>query len=198
MTRQPKHDDPQAAILAAARELILENGPEQLSLREVARRSAYSPAALYEYFDGKDALIAAVADGSLAQLSAFLRRVPLDLAPDQQLVELGLAYVRFARLHPHDFRLIFVQLPARRQSVAEPVRPDSPFLIVLDAVKQGVERGALRTDEGYGVEEIAYSLWVMAHGMAMLQQTHLRHVQETAAPVDRRVFEVFVQGLARP
>ena len=198
MTRLPKHDDPRAAILAAARELILENGPEQLSLRAVARRSAYSPAALYEYFDGKDALVRAVADESLSQLTAALRRVPADLPVPQWLVELGLAYVQFAQHHPHDFRLIFVQLPSRRQSLAEPAPATSPFRIVLQAVSAGVERGVLRTDPGYGVEEIAYSLWVMAHGMAMLQQTHLRHLAQTAATVDRRVLEAFVQGLTRP
>src|SRR3712207_5252969 len=95
MTRQQKHDDPREAILAAARALILEKGPEQLSLREVARRSAYSPAALYEYFDGKDALIQAVADESLAQLAASLRRIPTDLPARDRMVELGLAYVQF-------------------------------------------------------------------------------------------------------
>jgi AcrR family transcriptional regulator len=198
MTRHPKHDDPKEAILAAARALILEKGPEHLSLREVARRSAYSPAALYEYFDGKDALITAVADESLAQLTASLRHVPTDLVIRQRLVELGLAYVRFAHAQPHHFRLIFGQLPARRPSLTEPVPPASPYRIVLAAVRDGVDRGDLRTSAGYGVEEMAYSLWVLAHGMAMLQQTHLQHVQAEASTVDRRVFEVFVAGLTRP
>jgi AcrR family transcriptional regulator len=198
MTRHPKHDDPKAAILAAARALLLEHGPAYLSVREVARRSAYSPAALYEYFDGKDELITAVADESLAQLTASLQHVPTDLGARQRLVELGLAYVRFAHAQPHHFRLIFGQLPARRQSLADPVPPVSPYRFVLAAVQDGVDRGELWTFAGYGVEEMAYSLWVLAHGMAMLQQTHLQHFQAAAATVDRRVFEVFVAGLARP
>ncbi len=198
MTRQAKHDDPKEAILDAARALILEQGPEQLSLRAVARRSAYSPAALYEYFDGKDALIAAVADESLAQLAAALRHVSTALPVTHRLVELGLAYVRFARLQPHHFRLVFQQLPARRQSVAEPVRPTSPYRIVLEAVQEGIDQGELRTYPAYGVEEIAYSLWVLAHGIATLRQTHLQHAQPGVAGVDRRVFEVFVQGLTQP
>jgi AcrR family transcriptional regulator len=198
MTRHPKHADPKAAILAAARALILEHGPEHLSLREVARRSAYSPAALYEYFDGKDQLITAVANESLAQLTASLQHVPMDLGAQQRLVELGVAYVRFAHAHPHHFRLIFVQLPARRQSLAQPVLPTSPYRMVLAAVQDGVDHGELRTSAGYGVEEMAYSLWVLAHGMAMLQQTHLQHFRAAASRVDRRVFEVFVAGLGRP
>jgi AcrR family transcriptional regulator len=198
MTRHPKHDDPQAAILAAARALILEKGPEQLSLREVARRSTYSPAALYEYFDGKDALITAVADESLAQLTAALRRVATDLPTAQRLVALGLAYVRFAHDHPYHFRLIFQQLPARRQSLAEPVSATSPYRLVLEAVAHGVAQGEVVTFPSYGVEEIAYSLWVLAHGIAMLRQTHLLAAEPEAATVDRRVFEVFVQGLTRP
>jgi len=197
MTRQQKHDDPKEAILDAARALILEKGPEKLSLREVARRSEYSPAALYEYFDSKDALIQAVADESLARLTAYLGNVATDLPAARRLVELGLGYVRFAHANAHHFRLIFQQLPARRLSLAEPVRPTSPYRIVLQAVKDGVERGELMTFPAYGVEEIAYSLWVLAHGMATLQQTHLQHFQAEAPAVDRRVFEIFVQGLVR-
>jgi hypothetical protein len=131
-------------------------------------------------------------------LTASLQHVPTDLGARQRLVELGLAYVRFAHAQPHHFRLIFGQLPARRQSLADPVPPASPYRFVLAAVQDGVDRGELWTFAGYGVEEMAYSLWVLAHGMAMLQQTHLQHFQAAAATVDRRVFEVFVAGLARP
>jgi hypothetical protein len=35
----------------------------------------------------------------------------------------------------------------------------------------------------------------MAHGMAMLQQTHLQHFQTDFVAHDRRVLEHFVRGL---
>src|SRR5689334_5028600 len=95
--RRQRHADMKAAILQAARTVILDRGAAHFSLREVARRSGYSPAGLYEYFSSKEDLVRAVADESLAQLYAYLSRAAADLPPAQRLVELGLAYVRFAR-----------------------------------------------------------------------------------------------------
>ncbi len=69
---------------------------------------------------------------------------------------------------------------------------------MLQAVREGIEPGELRTYPTYADEEMAYHLWVLAHGVATLQHTHLQHFQAEAARVDRRVFEVFVQGLAHP
>ena len=75
-----------AEILAAARELLLEVGPEGLSLRQVARRADFSPAALYTYFSNKDSLIASLFAESFEHLDAYLRRVPGDLSPDRRVV----------------------------------------------------------------------------------------------------------------
>jgi hypothetical protein len=44
---------------------------------------------------------------------------------------------------------------------------------------------------------MAYGLWVTAHGMAMLQQTHLRQFNADFVDHDRRVLEVYVRGLGQ-
>ena len=51
-----------AAILQAARAVILERGPAPFAPREVARRSGYIPTGLYEYFSGKQDLVRARMD----------------------------------------------------------------------------------------------------------------------------------------
>ena len=52
--KELRHQRIRDQILRAARELLLENGHDNFSLRGIARRVQYSPAALYEYFDNKD------------------------------------------------------------------------------------------------------------------------------------------------
>ena len=47
-------------ILDAAMALVIEGGFEGLSMRALARRVELTPGALYRYFDGQDALIAAL------------------------------------------------------------------------------------------------------------------------------------------
>ena len=97
-----------AEILVAARELLLEVGPEALSLRQVARRADFSPAALYTYFPSRDRLVASLFAESFERLDAYLRRVPADLPPERRVVELGLAYMEFARENPMDLRCILL------------------------------------------------------------------------------------------
>src|SRR6476660_7516476 len=91
------------AILQAALELILEKGPDNLSLREVARRSDYSPAGLYEHFKSRDEIVEAVAAEGLSRLHAHLGAVPQDLPSRRRLVELAMTYVDFARQNPEHF-----------------------------------------------------------------------------------------------
>jgi len=193
--RHQRHADMKAAILYAARAVILDHGAAHFSLREVARRSGYSPAGLYEYFSSKEDLVRAVADESLEQLYTYLSRTASDLPPAQRLVEIGLAYVRFARDNPQHFMLIFTQLPSRRISLQAPPSSVSPYQLVLGAVQDGIDAGVFVARPGLGVEQMAYGLWVTAHGMAMLQQTHLQQFQADFVTADRRVLGLFVEGL---
>ena len=193
-SRRQRHIETKQAILQAARTLILEKGAEKLSLREIARRIGYSPAGLYEYFGSKEEIVAAVAAEGFELLHADLTRIPTSLPPTQRLVAIGLAYVRFAQQHPEDFMLIFSRLPSGRTSLQTPAGANSPYQIVLQAIQDGVDTGALPV--GSDVEEMAYSLWALAHGMAMLQQTHLRDFQADFPALDQRVLEALVQGWA--
>lgn len=195
--REQRHADMKAAILLAAREAILEHGPERFSLRDVARRSGYSPAGLYEYFSGKDDLVAAVAGESMGQLHAALTRAGRGTQPSEYLVALGLAYVRFARENPQHFLLVFARLPSQRSSLTAPPSAQSPYRVVLQAVQDGIESGDFIAGPEFGVEEMAYGLWATAHGMAMLQQTHLRQFKADFVDHDRRVLEVYVRGLGQ-
>ena len=104
--RDRRRKETMREILVAARELLLEVGPEALSLRQVARRADFSPASLYNYFGSRDEIIAALFDESFQRLDAYLRRVPEHLPPERRVVELGLAYMDYARDNPMDLRCI--------------------------------------------------------------------------------------------
>jgi AcrR family transcriptional regulator len=197
-SRRERHEETRVAILAATRALIIEKGVAGLALREVARRTGYSPASLYEYFSGKEDLVAAVAAEALEQLAFALCQVPADLPPRQRLVAIGMAYVAFAHRHPEQFLLIFDRLPSGRSSLQQQPGPRSPYRILLDGVQAALDSGTIRAREGYGLEEIAYGIWALVHGMATLQQTHLRQYDANFPTVDRHVLEAFVNGLAAP
>lgn len=111
-------------ILQAARELLLEVGPEELTLRQVARRADFSPAALYTYFSSRDEIVASLLAESFARLDAYLRRVPDNLAPEERVVQLGMAYMDFARDNPVDLRCI---LSATSENLPREAAPQSAW-----------------------------------------------------------------------
>lgn len=121
-----------------------------------------------------------------------------DQQPRQRIVEIGLAYVAFAHHAPEQFLLIFGRLPSGRSSLQQAPGERSPYRYLLDAVQAALDSGALAAREGLGLEEIAYGVWALVHGMATLQQTHLRQHDADFAAIDRQVLEAFVPGLPAP
>lgn len=192
--RQRRHSKTKATILEAAREIIAEKGPDGFSLRELARRIDYSPSGLYEYFKSKDDLVTAISAEGLEWLRDYLQRVPTDLSPSVRLLEMGLAYLDFAQDHPEHFLLIFNNLTSNQTLVNESADPDSPYYILLQAVRAAIEAGEFSPREGYRLEEIAYSFWSLLHGMAMLRLTHLRHCQADFEAIQRRALQMFAEG----
>src|SRR5512139_2536656 len=187
-----------AEILAAARELLLEVGPEDLSLRQVARRADFSPAALYTYFPSRDSLVAALFAESFERLDAYLRRVPDDLPPDRRVVELGLAYMEFAHDNPMDLRCMML-------STSLDLPPSSGRALGLGAARligetfrQGVEEGVFKPDGFISAAEMAYGAWALVHGMVTVAVIDLSEVVAEVSADLRRVLESFVSLLKEP
>jgi AcrR family transcriptional regulator len=198
--REKRHERTRDEILNAALGLILENGIDNLSMRELARRVDYSPAGLYEYFGGKDEIIMAVCLEGDSRLAAFLKAVPLDLPLREYLIELGLAYVRFARQNPEHFTVLFTnRIPGLTvlPDDHDVTHPEDSFSILLHAIKTGIADGLIVSVEGYSAVELSYSLWAMVHGMATLQVSYLRDLVLDFESADRHTLEIFITGLIR-
>ena len=112
--RQDKrHQETRDEILSAARDLVAEKGARKLTVRELAGRVGLTAPALYRYFpNGKDEVLLALAAQDLDHLSTHLLTVPDTLPVDERLIEIGLAYIQFAREHPAELDLLFESLSA--------------------------------------------------------------------------------------
>ncbi|MCA9506342.1 MAG: helix-turn-helix domain-containing protein [Myxococcota bacterium] len=74
----------EARILAVAETLFAERGYEGTSLREIARRAGLQQPGLYNYFESKQALYAAVLDRALGPMSEAMDRELADPAQPEQ------------------------------------------------------------------------------------------------------------------
>jgi AcrR family transcriptional regulator len=183
-------------ILVAARELLLEVGPEALSLRQVARRADFSPAALYTYFASRDEIVAALFAESFERLDVYLRRVPLDLPADQRVVELGMAYLEFGRANPVDLRCILAATTQEDLPSSSGVDLGlSAARLLAESYREGMEKGIFATEPAFSVAEMAYTTWALVHGMAVLSSVDTNKVPEMIPPPPRRVLEAFVARL---
>ena len=183
------------AILDAALSLVIEKGPDQLSLREVARRVDYSPAAIYEYFRDKEAIIIELCQTGFKRLATKLNTVSTDLPLEKYLKNLGIAYITYAEENPEYYRLIFSFIPSKRQSLQEPVENGDPYIILLQAMARGLKSGEISGSKDDHAESLSYNFWALLHGIAMLRATVLKDFEADFEMANRRAIEIFIKGL---
>ena len=191
----PAHAETKQRILTVARQLVLKHGHGGLSLRAIARAMGFSAPSLYEYFDRKEAIIEAIAGQITGSLRVAMQRA-VDGARDPRagLVALGAGYVAWAKRHPQDFMLMFSRLPSKRRSLNAGGGADSPYMLVIQAARAAQASGVLGPKAD--AETVAYAIWAAAHGMAMLQLTHLAGFDADFEAADRATLEAIVAGFA--
>jgi len=187
-----------AEILAAARELLLEVGPEALSLRQVARRADFSPASLYNYFSSRDEIIASLFAESFERLDVYLRRVPADLPPEKRVVELGMAYMDFGRDNPMDLRCILLATSQELPPSSGKALGLGAARMIGDTFRRGMEQGVFACGTRMSAAEMAYGTWALVHGMVSVAGIDLGEVAGELSADPRRVLEGYVQLLMAP
>ncbi|MGW0732079.1 TetR/AcrR family transcriptional regulator [Streptomyces sp. NPDC002851] len=160
------HGSLPAALTEAALEVLDERGPEQVSVREVARRAGVSPGAPFRHFADREALMTAVAGRVLADFEGWQRAAVAHANPDRPALHaFGLGFVRYALRYPHRFALV-----RTRVFHDHPPAELAPYVAgidqaLTDVVIAGQEAGELR--EG---DPVALGLAgkAMAYGLAQM------------------------------
>lgn len=97
------------AILDAARELFVAEGYHNVSIRKIAERIEYSPAAIYSYFPSMDDIFFELAAEGFRLLASPEGLAHLDeLAPLDRIRAIGWRMYQFSREQPQYFALMFV------------------------------------------------------------------------------------------
>jgi AcrR family transcriptional regulator len=107
------------AILDAARDLFVSEGYHTDSIRKIAERIEYSPAAIYGYFPSKDDIFFALAEEGfrlLGERRAADTPAPPALDPLERVRAVFWRLYEFSREHPQYFALMFVDRSVPRIS----------------------------------------------------------------------------------
>ncbi|WP_327351424.1 TetR/AcrR family transcriptional regulator [Streptomyces sp. NBC_01304] len=151
MTDRPyHHGDLRRTALAATAEAIEQGGPAALSLRDVGRRAGVSHAAFKHHFGGKPGLLTALAAEGYDLLADAVT------AAGDDLVEAGVAYVRFAVGHPAHFEVMFQ--PSLHLA-------DDPELI---SAQERADRALTAALSASATASTELAAWSIVHGFANL------------------------------
>src|SRR4051812_31159339 len=97
------------ALIDATLELLEQGGPEQVTVREAAKRAGVSSGAPFRHFPTRTALLTAVAEQAMIRFRAEIDAALEETGTDDPLVRfaaLGTAYLRWAVHNPTHFRVI--------------------------------------------------------------------------------------------
>ena len=169
------HGDLKKSLVEAVLELVREKGPRGFSMNEASRRAGVSVAAPYKHFADKEALLAEVIQIGSELLESELRAACKNgRAPHDQILEVCLAYVRFAKRHAEYFSLMFgseidkSKYPELQKSAMK------AFGVLGDLAQEA-------SSDEIQAHERAVTCWALVHGLATLSaEGALKHVSEVA------------------
>lgn len=153
--------DLRASLLAATARVVAESGVDAVSIRALAREAGVSHAAHRHHFASRTGLLTALAAEGHRALAAALEE-----AAATSFLDVGVAYVRFARDHPGHFTVMFAP-GLLDETDAELAAARGRTFAVLQA---GVEAMAAegRLDDA---QAAVVAAWSLVHGLATLAAT---------------------------
>jgi AcrR family transcriptional regulator len=155
--------EPRDEVLAAAAELFTTRGYTATSTRTIAERAGLRQASLYHYFDGKEAILAELLEGTVHPSLEVARGLAsrAGAAPEARLWALCHSDAALLCDGPHNLGALYLlpEVQTERFAVFHRVRSElkSYYAELLAATKSGAELGAedlaLRADLLFGLTE---------------------------------------------
>jgi len=101
-----------SAIVSAARAILEADGLSALTMQRVAKEVGVKGPSLYKRVLDREALLRAVADGVIDELSAIMARAHTTDDPRADLTAAANAYRTFVHRNPNSYLLLFTELPS--------------------------------------------------------------------------------------
>jgi AcrR family transcriptional regulator len=164
-------------ILDAARELLVRDGYERLSMRRVAERIDYSPTAIYLHFKDKQDLVFSLCEETFAKLVRELETLPVEFPDPLVQLRKGMKrYIDFGLHHPDHYLPAFVLPPApdmspkrRKAMTSEESNGMKALGFLRNCIALGVKTKKLRKVDP---DIAARSTWAALHGLTTLLIVH--------------------------
>ncbi|WP_394831101.1 TetR/AcrR family transcriptional regulator [Pendulispora rubella] len=183
-------------ILTAARDLLIENGPENVSMRKIAEKIEYSPTTIYLYFKDKTELLFALTEETFAKLLSQLERISeRERDPMIAVREMCVAYIRFGLAHPNDYLVAFMVPqagPAWGEYRYEGTKAQAAFDLLRGAVGECMAKKKFRRRD---IDVVSQNVWASIHGLTSLFIAHAGFPWRKKEELIEHLLETLMTGL---
>jgi AcrR family transcriptional regulator len=169
--RDRQREEVRRKILDAARELFMAEGSERVTMRRIALAIEYSPTAIYNHFEDKDALLNSLCEDEFGRLLSLLATGSRPRSAVAWIRQLGLGYARFGLGYPNHYRFMFMTPGAFGRDHRPSAPAQQAFGLLRSAVKKAIDDGEFRKAD---VDAVAQVLWSSIHGAVALLVTFRR------------------------
>ena len=192
---QQAHEATRRAILDAALQLFVADGYAQVSLRNIATKVQYSPAAIYSYFSSKDDIFLALAEEGFRVLGAAQLARPDTANPVDDLAATAWQLYEFGERHPQYFALVFLDRHVPRIG-----REYERFAFLADLKSRLLARVQRCIDEGLFPPSLQPDtalrlLWAPILGITSMRLSNRLAPGEDAEALARDAISVTIAGL---
>jgi AcrR family transcriptional regulator len=183
------------AVIAATRELIVQESLDAVSLRRVGAALGVTAPALYAYVTDKRDLMRGVAEFEFDQLIARFASIT-DPDPVVRIRQSSRAYIDYALERPELFKTMFLFPPDL--SVTATTGDELPnatraFELSLAAVSEAIERGVFRAVDPVMA---GLTLWTATHGCANVLLLGFALDDNSRESLITSVIETVIAGLS--
>lgn len=162
---EAKQKELKQRIIHAARNVLLDNGYRNFSLRKIAREINVSATSIYLHFENKDDLVHTLMEEAIERLNGQLAQSITKFDdPISKLSALAYEYVGFALDHPREYQIIY--LISSEEMTRYPKekfrKARKGYEIVTEVLSEGVESGLIAEQKP---RIAAYTFWAQLHGV---------------------------------
>lgn len=197
MGRRSDHsrEELQTLIIDATLALVKEQGAAKVTARQIARAVGYTPGMLYSVFANQQDIFLHVNQVGVQMLAGMcIDAQRKSDGPENAIIAMGLAYLKFAEEHTHQFDLMFSR---QAQEAAEQQSP-SGLSDQISSLFELVEDELRQLDSDADEEQIklgARALWSGVHGTAALRLSRQLYLDNAHA--DRDIVKTLIRGFVQ-
>jgi AcrR family transcriptional regulator len=167
--KERQKEELKARITQAAKELFMQKGFEEVSIRSIAEKIEYSPTTIYLYFRDKDEIFLELHREGFALLNQYFRPLSHVADPYERLKALNKAYISFAMENGELYDLMFIinaPMDSMKKEESDWEEGKRAFSFLSNTVQECIDKGYF---SGMRTEIVAFTVWSMVHGIASLE-----------------------------